>query len=156
MTRTPDAPDQEATDTTGKRRSRWPGWSKKAAAVVLLCTAALRVFVVEPVRVPSASMAPTLSQGDHLVSTTLGVEGNANDRGALITLRRPGSGILTLKRIAAVGGDLVEIRDGVLYVNGGRHTEPYVDARSVDSVYFGPVRVPKGTVFVLGGLELVK
>lgn len=37
-----------------------------------------------------------------------------------------------------------------MLVNGRRRTEPYVDQRAVDSVYFGPVTVPDGTVFVLG------
>ncbi|MEP6817631.1 MAG: signal peptidase I [Marmoricola sp.] len=123
---------------------------RRLAVAAVLCVVALRVFVIEPVLVPSASMAPTLRPGDHVLSTTLDIGGDASMRGALVTFRRPASGVLTLKRIAGVGGDLIEIRDGVLYVNGRRHVEPYVDARTVDSVYFGPVRVPHGTVFVLG------
>lgn len=95
-------------------------------------------------------MSPTLRPGDHVLSQTLEVANDASIRGALVTLHHPRSGDLTLKRIAAVSGDLVEIRDGVLYVNRKRQVEPYVDARTVDSVYFGPVRVPSGTVFVLG------
>ena len=50
----------------------------------------------------------------------------------------------------AVGGDTVAIEDGVLVVDGRRRAEPYADARAIDSVYFGPVRVPRGSLFVLG------
>jgi signal peptidase I len=42
------------------------------------------------------------------------------------------------------------MRDAALYVNNARVREPYVDHRSIDGTYFGPVRVPADTVFVLG------
>ena len=42
------------------------------------------------------------------------------------------------------------IEDGVLVVDGHPVEEPYADPESIDSVYFGPVRVPAGAVLVLG------
>ena len=42
------------------------------------------------------------------------------------------------------------IKDAVLYVNGDRVTEPYVNYRLIDASYFGPVEVPEGYVFVMG------
>ena len=65
-------------------------------------------------------------------------------------LREPGSGDLVLKRIVAVGGDVVGIEDGELVVNRRHPAEPYADPASIDSEYFGPVTVPAGAVFVLG------
>ena len=47
-------------------------------------------------------------------------------------------------------GRSVGIEDGVLVVNGRQLREAYADPKSIDSVYFGPVRVKPGTVFVLG------
>jgi signal peptidase I len=50
-----------------------------------------------------------------------------------------------------VGGDTVGLEDGVLVVNGRRPAEPYVaDPDAIDSVYFGPVKVARGSLFVLG------
>ena len=42
------------------------------------------------------------------------------------------------------------IEDGVLAIDGHVQREPYVDHATVDSVYFGPVVVPRGDVFVMG------
>jgi signal peptidase I len=44
----------------------------------------------------------------------------------------------------------VAIADAVLLVDGREVPEPYVDAATIDGVYFGPVTVPPGTVFVMG------
>ena len=67
-----------------------------------------------------------------------------------MTLHGPDNGQLLVKRVAAVGGDTVGIEDGVLVVNGRPVRESYVNHDSVDSVYFGPVTVPNGSVFVRG------
>lgn len=71
-------------------------------------------------------------------------------RGALVTARDPWTGALLVKRVMAVGGDRVGIDDGRLVVNGHRPREPYVDHSRVDSTFFGPARVPAGSVFLLG------
>ena len=42
------------------------------------------------------------------------------------------------------------LRDGRLVVNEDVVEEPWADPRLIDSVFFGPVDVPTGTVFVLG------
>ena len=118
-----------------------------AAVVVLI---GLRAYVAEPVGVPSASMAPTLRPGDHVLVDKLPYRFGEPRRRDVVVLRRPGSDELLVKRVVAVGGDRVGIEDGVLYVNGRAIREPFVDRRMVDSVYFGPVRVRAGTVFVLG------
>jgi signal peptidase I len=52
--------------------------------------------------------------------------------------------------VVAVGGDEVGIEDGYLVVNGHTVEEPYVDHRVLDGVYFGPVTVPPGSVFMMG------
>jgi signal peptidase I len=67
-----------------------------------------------------------------------------------VVFHAPDSGDVLLNRVVGVAGDRVELRDGVLYVNGRRRAEPYVAYERVDSVYFGPVQVPAGSVFVMG------
>jgi signal peptidase I len=49
-----------------------------------------------------------------------------------------------------VGGDTVGLEDGVLVVDGRKVRERYTDPDAIDSVYFGPVRVKPGTIFVMG------
>ncbi len=121
------------------------------AALALTLAAAmlvgLRVGVVEPVRVASASMAPTLEPGDVVVVNKLD---RTPARGDLITLRSPEDGERILKRVVGVGGDVVAILDAILYVNDAEVQEPYVDHESIDALYYGPVTVARGSLLVLG------
>jgi signal peptidase I len=107
-------------------------------------------LVVEPVRVASGSMSPTYSTGDELLVRRSGLGADRPGRGDVVVLRALDGGGLLVKRVAAVAGDRVGIRDGRLVVNGDVVAEPYVDHARVDGTYFGPVDVPAGSVFVLG------
>jgi signal peptidase I len=142
--------DRHAAVAAGHMRLGWTAGLVCVAwgiTIVLL----LRSFVAEPFAVPSASMTPTLRAGDHVVVDKLAYRFGEPHRRDLIVFRRPrGDDELLLKRIVAVGGDLVGIEDGVLTVDGRAVREPFVNRRLVDSVYFGPVRVPRGSVFVMG------
>jgi signal peptidase I len=116
--------------------------------VAVLALFAVRAFVAEPFKIPSESMAPVLEPGDQALVTKLG---GAPERGDLVAFHAPRTGEVTLKRVVAVGGDSVGIEDGVLVVNRRKQREAYVaDPDAIDSVYFGPVTVPKGSLFMLG------
>jgi signal peptidase I len=52
--------------------------------------------------------------------------------------------------VVALAGDRVAIRDAALEVDDRPVIEPYVDASRIDGTYFGPVTIPRGTVFVMG------
>ena len=121
------------------------GWLVAAAVVVALI--GVHQLLAEPFRIPSGSMLPTLTPGDQVLVDKLDREPR---RGDLIVFRRPRSDEIMLKRVVALGGDTVAIQDGALYVDGRRRRERYADPRAIDSVYFGPVRVPRGSVFALG------
>jgi signal peptidase I len=110
----------------------------------------VRAFAAEPFAIPSQSMEPTLRPGDQVVVEKLSYRLGAPHRGELAAFSIPGGGSVGLKRIVGLAGDRVAIEDGVLVVNGRRPREPYVDHARVDSVYFGPVVVPPGRVFLLG------
>jgi len=100
-------------------------------------------------RVPSSSMSPTLLPGDQVLVDKVTYRLREPNRGELVVFHSPVGG-LALKRIVALPGDRVGVRDGVLFVNGRRVREPYVDHASVDGTFFGPVTVPAGRIFVLG------
>ena len=118
-----------------------------ALALTAVVVIGVRVEVVEPVRVASASMAPTLQEGDVVVVNKLD---RVPARGDLITFRSPEDGERVLKRVVGVGGDVVAIRDAVLFVNEVEVPEHYVDHESIDALYYGPVTVTVGSVLVLG------
>lgn len=110
-----------------------PLWREYAELVAAAVLAALlvRAFVVEAFRIPSGSMAPTLLAGDHVFVSKLAyglripfthvrlVRLGEPRRGDVVVFESPRDpGADLVKRIVAVPGDVVELRDQVLYVNG--------------------------------------
>lgn len=116
-----------------------------AAVLVLGSSALLRWQVVAPVRVEGVSMCPTLWPGE----LALLRKGNDVRAGDVVALARPGKPA-SVKRVVATGGELVEVRDAVLFVDDVAVPEPYVDHRRIDGLYYGPVRVPAGRLLVMG------
>lgn len=119
-------------------------------AVVVL-VAVVRPFVAEPFFVPTESMSPTLQPGDHVLAWKLAYRFGDVGRGDVAVLTDPeGGGDALIKRVVGLPGDTIEVRDGVLHVNGIARVDPYVDYAMLESIYFGPVAVPDGQVFVMG------
>ena len=132
------------------------------AAIVL----GMRIFVGEASVVPTASMEGTILVGDHLFMDKLlyGPEIplvhwrlpvlKTIRRGDIIVFRYPKDVKETfLKRVTALGGDRLEIKNGVLYVNSQPVTEPYaVHHAPVHNPLesWGPTVVPEGKLFVMG------
>lgn len=107
-------------------------------------------FVVRPVTVSSASMAPALCPGDRVLVWKWRTALDDVHRGDMVVVKAPRSGTQLVKRAVGLPGDVVEIRDALLYVNQQLVDEPGVDHESVDSLYYGPVHVPTEHVLVLG------
>jgi signal peptidase I len=126
---------------------RW----KPAVAVVGLVAGVVtaRLTVCDPVRISSGSMSPTVCTGDIVVIDHLAPH-RGLEVGNIVTFPSPLTGAEQIKRVVAVAGQSVAIADAVLEVDGRAVPEPYVDAASIDGVYFGPATVPPGTVFVMG------
>jgi signal peptidase I len=132
------------------------------AAIVL----GMRIFVGEASVVPTASMEGTILVGDHLFMDKLlyGPEIplvhwrlpvlKTIHRGDIIVFRYPKDVKETfLKRVTALGGDRLEIKNGVLYVNSQPVVEPYaVHHAPVHNPLesWGPTVVPEGKLFVMG------
>ena len=125
---------------------------RAVAAVVAVAVAVvlIRAVVVETVRIGSDSMAPTLRRGDTALLDKITLRVRDPRRADLVAFRSPQDGRLTVKRVIGVAGDVVELRDAVLYVNGVRADEPQVDLAADDGTWFGPVTVPAGAVFLMG------
>lgn len=84
--------------------------------VVVPTTELVKWFVVESFRLPSGSMAPTVLVGDHFFARKLGYQPK---RGDIVVFRYPNDETKSfVKRIVALGGDTVAIKDDVLLLNG--------------------------------------
>ncbi len=143
----------------------------EALVIAVILALFIRAFIIQAFKIPSGSMKNTLLIGDYLLVNKFiyGVKLPFTDitvipikkpaRGDIIVFKFPGDPSLDyIKRVVAVGGDIVESRDKRVYINGklqkadfANYTNRYVppeDARRRDN--FGPVTVPEGKLFVMG------
>jgi signal peptidase I len=115
--------------------------------VLTLVASVTGLLPVRIVRVESGSMAPTLADGDLVL---LERDADGLRRRDVVVVRHPDTGEQLIKRAVALGGDRVNIEDGVLLVNGAPVCEPSIDPDRIDGVFFQTVTVPAGQVFLLG------
>lgn len=119
-------------------------------AAVLGTVLLLRGLVVEPREVASESMEPTLRPGSVVLVDKVGPRLRGVHREDIVVFASPQDGREAVKRVVAVAGQQVAIRDADLYVDGRLVVEPQVDRSRIDGLWFGPVTVPDRAVFVLG------
>ena len=96
-------------------------WTPPAIATTAAGAAALAFMsmFLEAFAIPSSGMAPTLATGDRVISESLTLAWRAPERGDIVVFEHPCQRENKyVKRIVAVGGDTVEVRCNVLYVNG--------------------------------------
>lgn len=96
--------------------------------------------------VDGQSMEPTLHQGQYLFINRLDYRFNQPKYGDVVAIQWGANGIV--KRIEGLPSDTIQIKDGALYRNGKQIEEPYI--KETMNGKFGPITVPKDSVFVLG------
>ena len=139
----------------------------RVIGTALVLALMIRTSVVQAYKIPSGSMIPTLLVGDYLIANKFiyGIRIPLIDK-RLIDLGKPKKGDIVIfpspedpskdliKRVIAVGGDLIEERNKQLLINGKLVEEPYVqhtDRFLVDNRdNLGPYLVPKDKIFVMG------
>jgi signal peptidase I len=138
----------------------------------------IKTFLMQAFYIPSESMEPTLNVGDRVLVNKVVYHLHPPRRGDIIVFADPnpgpqphrnavsafwhwlteGLGVATspekdfIKRVIGLPGDLVECRNGAVFINGERLNEPYIAAE--DDRECGPVRVPANMLFVLGDNRL--
>lgn len=109
------------------------------------------VFVVQPVKVEGTSMQPRLSDQERIFVNKFVYHFSAIDRGDIIVFWYPKDPSKSfIKRVIGLPGEEVEIRAGVVYINGRALEEPYVPPAYFDYGFLGPETVPPDSYFVLG------
>ena len=130
----------------------------------------VRTFLFAPFRIPSGSMIPTIQIGDQIFATmySYGIPIPFTDvkllrrpiqRGdILIFPSPPDPSIDFIKRVIALEGEVIEIRNDKVYINNKLLPEPYAyfdpESRSASRLRnvsnFGPVTVPEGHFLAMG------
>jgi signal peptidase I len=113
---------------------------------------------IKAYKIPAASNEPTLLVGDFVLSDQR-ISARNPQRGNFIIFEFPEDPTKDfIKRVIAIGGDIVEIRDKVLLINNEPMEEDYVvhnDSRIFSANLnprdnFGPISIPENCCFVLG------
>jgi signal peptidase I len=135
-----------------------------AIAIVL----AIKAWVVNPYRIPSSSMEPTL----HCAKPGSGCEAHYSDRvlacrfcyhfwspkrGDIVVFKTPkladircGAGGTFVKRLIGLPGETWEERNGYVYIDGKKLDEPYVKPSRRDPRTIAPIRIAKDHYFMMG------
>jgi signal peptidase I len=109
------------------------------------------VFLYQPVKVEGTSMAPLLSDQERIFINKFVYRFEAIHRGDVVVFWYPLDRSKSfIKRVIALPGETVTIRQGVVTVNGVVVPEPYVPPQYEDVSDFGPTRVPADSYFVMG------
>jgi signal peptidase I len=123
------APQQPAVAANPPRASTGSSFLRELAEVVLLAVI-LYIgisFAVQTVHVEGLSMFATLDDNDYLIANKIDYRLHAPQRGDIIILRPPNNNSTDfIKRVIALPGERLLIRDGVVYINGHRLIEPYL------------------------------
>lgn len=144
-----------------------------AEAIIIAVVIALfiRTFVVQAFKIPSGSMKPTLQIGDHILvnkfsygvklpifRNTLIPIGDPQREDIVVFIYPQDRSKDFIKRVIAVAGDTIEMKDKKLFLNGKPYRDPYgtyldnmvLPASIQPRDNFGPIQVPRGSIFVMG------
>jgi signal peptidase I len=145
-------------------------------AVALGLALAIQAFVVKPFRIPSESMVPTLSINQRVLVDRVTGHLGTPDRGDVVVFKPPAgadgnicgveqdpgsacsrptpkrSDTNFIKRVVAVGGDRLSVRDGHVYIDGIRQRESYIRPDPNCQICDLPneITVPPGHFFMMG------
>jgi len=135
------------TDRYDSRKWRLMGILKVLALAAVVLFFLFR-FVVGLTPVSGNSMCNTLQDGDYVLYTRMVSEVK---RGDIVSLSLP-SGEYYVKRVVAVAGDTVDIRDGKVFINGTEENASYVLGETIgeNKAVDYPCTIEEGQVFVLG------
>lgn len=118
-------------------------------AIAIVLALFIIFFVAQSFLVQGSSMEPSLHDGERLLVDKVSYRFREPRRGEIVVFAYPQDPRRKfIKRIIGLPGDVVEIRNRQLYVNGESVEEGYIRGPMYQP--FGPYTVPQGTVWVLG------
>ncbi len=122
--------------------------------VIAVVLAIILSIFIKPTIVQGSSMEPTLHNSDYLIINKQAYNFGDLKRGDIVVFKshikyKDGEDKLLIKRLIGVPGDVIDIYNGDVYVNGKKISSSYtLEGWTEGEIY--DVKVPKGKVFVLG------
>jgi len=114
---------------TPRRGSGWKQFFIVTLLLLFSATSYLAVsrYIVTAVVIQGRSMSPTLKDGEHCFLDRWTLNHREPARGDLVVIRDPGHDDYAVKRIVAMPGETVSIKDGRVYIDDACLPEPYLD-----------------------------
>jgi len=126
------------------------GWLRDILFAIVLALIII-AFVYQPVKVEGTSMAPYLSDQERIFINKFTYQFGPIQRGDVVVFRYPLDPKKSfIKRVVGLPGETVEIRRGLVYVNGNPLRENYLPADEFDRESYSAVTLPADHFFVLG------
>lgn len=117
---------------TSERSARSGSWMRQLFQFLLVAILALGSYSVfshyifQSVRVVGVSMWPTLHDADQYFLNRWTYRLHSPKRNDIVVIKDPSDGAFVVKRIIAMPGETIFFKDGRVYVNGQKLSEPYV------------------------------
>ena len=124
-------------------------------ATAILLAFLIRTFLVQPYIIPTGSMIPTIEISDRVLADKLTYRFRDPAPGEIVVFPDPtGENPTLIKRLIAVEGQTIDIRDGSVYVDDVKLDEPYVHGKETQilpaSIGAFPYTLPEGYAWVMG------
>ena len=147
---------QDMKESVGE--SKYATWRENLESLVWAIALAvlIRFLVISPFKIPSGSMRMTLIEKDRILVSKFIYKFREPKRGEIVVFHNPMDNRPFIKRLIAVGGDHVEIREGKIFVNDQplEGAEVFVSNHYYNQGAFGApgqvVEVPARSYYVLG------
>ena len=125
--------------------------------VAFIIVGVVYIFLGRPFTVSGASMYPTLHNGDRMILSKIG----DINRFDVVVLKAPDENVEYIKRVIGMPGDTLEMKQGVLYINGKKIEQPFINTEALQkqTVFIddftlqsliGETKIPEGKYFVMG------
>lgn len=121
--------------------------------IILILSVALRIFIVEPARITSESMSPTLHTDDIIFIDKTAIIHPGIKAGDMVVIRNPEMGLI-VKRVIATEGQTVEIYNSKVRIDDDEIPESYIKEYNPAGLFNAAITVPHGHVYLLGDNRL--
>jgi len=136
---------------------RWYAHWYSLVGIYLLFPAAalfIRTFLYQPFSIPTTAMSPAINPGDYVFAEKFAYKSSAPRRGDVIIFRVPSMGNDEyVKRIVGLPGDRVQMKNGILYVNGNAAPQRPIGRFPLDCGSLGPCATSELEETLPGGVR---
>jgi signal peptidase I len=109
-----------------------------------------QTYAYAQTEVHNVSMQNTLAEGERLIEDKWSYRLNAPEQGDIVIIDGPEHELRLVKRVIALEGQTVDMREGAVYVDGIKLDEPYAKGATEPGAMRVPFTVPASHVLVLG------